>query len=111
MVSRAPHDAERARFRLPDRPAWLSVRPVVALAAACRDTVVAGGRRRAVSLLLRLRPLMPLLLLLALWQLAAMRALPADRMPVPADVIATGWRLIVSGEVPLALLQSLARVL
>jgi len=63
-----------------------------------------------VSLLLRLRPLVLPLLLLALWQLAAMRAAPATGMPVPAAVVATGWKLISSGELPLALLQSLERV-
>jgi ABC-type nitrate/sulfonate/bicarbonate transport system permease component len=59
----------------------------------------------------RLRPFVLPLLLLTFWQLAAMRAAPADRMPVPADVIITCWHLIASGELPLALLQSLQRVL
>jgi ABC-type nitrate/sulfonate/bicarbonate transport system, permease component len=64
-----------------------------------------------VNLALRLRPFVLPALLLVLWQLAAMQAAPADRMPVPADVIATGWTLIASGELPLALLQSLQRVM
>jgi ABC-type nitrate/sulfonate/bicarbonate transport system permease component len=64
-----------------------------------------------VSFAVRLRPIILPLLLLALWQVAAIGAAPADRMPVPAEVIATGWQLIASGELPLALLQSLQRVM
>jgi ABC-type nitrate/sulfonate/bicarbonate transport system permease component len=32
-------------------------------------------------------------------------------MPAPVDVVAAGWQLIASGELPLAMLQSLQRVL
>lgn len=63
------------------------------------------------SLNLRLKPFILPLLLLALWQIAAMVYAQTSRMPVPADVVTMGWTLVSSGELPLALLQSLKRVL
>ncbi|CAH1658004.1 ABC transporter permease [Chelatococcus asaccharovorans] len=63
------------------------------------------------SLHLRLRPFILPLLLLALWQIAAMAYAQTSRMPVPGDVLTMGWKLVSSGELPLALLQSLKRVL
>ncbi|MBS7707801.1 ABC transporter permease [Chelatococcus asaccharovorans] len=63
------------------------------------------------SLHLRLRPFILPLLLLALWQIAAMAYAQTSRMPVPGDVLTMGWTLVSSGELPLALLQSLKRVL
>lgn len=52
---------------------------------------------------------LPLLALLA-WQGWAL-GLPADtRAPSLARVLATGWQLVASGELPAALLQSLGRV-
>lgn len=63
------------------------------------------------SLAIRARPFVLPLLLLILWQIAAMNAAPADRMPVPTDVLAKGWELLSTGELPLAMLQSLQRVL
>ena len=51
------------------------------------------------------------LLLLAAWQLWAL-TLPADtRAPYPSKVLTTLWTLTASGDLPLALLQSLGRVL
>ena len=63
------------------------------------------------SLHLRLRPFILPLLLLALWQIAAMAYAQTSRMPVPGDVLTMGWTLLSSGELPQALLQSLKRVL
>lgn len=48
--------------------------------------------------------------LILIWQLAVMAAAPGARTPVPTQIIATGWELIRSGDLPLALLQSLGRV-
>jgi sulfonate transport system permease protein len=51
------------------------------------------------------------LLLLALWQLAAMRGwLPPRTMPAPSRIVQTFWDLCASGELPRHLLTSLARV-
>ncbi len=48
--------------------------------------------------------------LLVLWQLAVMITMPGGRTPVPSKILVTAWRLIGSGDLPLALLQSLGRV-
>lgn len=48
--------------------------------------------------------------LIILWQLAVMVTAPGQRTPVPTQILATGWELISSGDLPLALLQSLGRV-
>jgi ABC-type nitrate/sulfonate/bicarbonate transport system permease component len=49
--------------------------------------------------------------LLVLWQLAVTLGAPSRRTPMPAHVVAAAWHLIGSGDIPLALLQSLWRVL
>ena len=50
-------------------------------------------------------------LLLVLWQLWAL-GLPADtRAPYPSKVASTLWALTASGDLPLALVQSLGRVM
>ena len=51
---------------------------------------------------------LPLALVL-LWQLAVMAG-GETRAPTPLAVIAAGWTLVVSGDLPVALLQSLGRV-
>ena len=51
---------------------------------------------------------LPLALVL-LWQLAVMAG-GDSRAPTPLAVIAAGWTLVVSGDLPVALLQSLGRV-
>lgn len=53
---------------------------------------------------------LPLLLLLA-WQLWAFTLPPDTRAPYPSKVLSTFGALLVSGELPTALLQSLGRVL
>lgn len=59
----------------------------------------------------RLLPfVLPLLLLLA-WQIGVMTLSPGPRTPTPASVAAAGWSLISTGELPLAMIQSLGRVL
>ncbi|MBS7700979.1 MULTISPECIES: ABC transporter permease [unclassified Chelatococcus] len=63
------------------------------------------------NLQLRYKPFVLPLLLLAVWQIAAMTYASTSRMPVPAEVVATGWQLLSSGELPLAMIQSLQRVL
>ncbi|MBN9069607.1 MAG: ABC transporter permease, partial [Rhizobiales bacterium] len=49
--------------------------------------------------------------LLVIWQLTVTLGAPSPRAPMPTLVAAAAWRLVVSGEIPLALLQSLGRVL
>lgn len=53
---------------------------------------------------------LPVLFLIC-WQILAMGSAPASHIPVPRDIILVGWRLAGSGELPLAMLQSLLRVL
>lgn len=48
--------------------------------------------------------------LLLVWQLAVMLAGSTGRAPVPSQIASTGWQLISSGDLPIALLQSLGRV-
>ena len=56
------------------------------------------------------RPLLSLLGLLALWQLAAVLAANPVLMPAPGPVFATLWRETASGELMHHLLATLARV-
>jgi ABC-type nitrate/sulfonate/bicarbonate transport system permease component len=49
-------------------------------------------------------------LLLIVWQ-AAVQSAPGTRMPAPSNVLATGWALLSSGELPFAILQSIQRVM
>ena len=63
----------------------------------------------------RLRPailalILPLLLL-ATWQLLALNAAPEGGAPRPGGAAVAAWQLTVSGELPVALLKSLERVL
>ncbi len=51
------------------------------------------------------------LLLLAAWQIWAMSLPPDTRAPYPSKVLTTFFALTASGDLPLALMQSLARVL
>lgn len=55
-------------------------------------------------------PLISLLGLLALWQLAAALAADPVLMPAPGPVAATLWREVASGELPQHLLATLVRV-
>jgi ABC-type nitrate/sulfonate/bicarbonate transport system permease component len=48
--------------------------------------------------------------LIVAWQLAVMVAAPDGRTPVPSRIALTAWQLIASGDLPLAMLQSLGRV-
>lgn len=48
--------------------------------------------------------------ILVIWQVFAIIAAPGGRAPVPSSIAATAWDLIRSGDLPLALLQSLGRV-
>lgn len=48
--------------------------------------------------------------ILVIWQVFAMIAAPGGRAPVPSSIATTAWDLIGSGDLPLALLQSLGRV-
>lgn len=50
------------------------------------------------------------LALIVLWQLGVMVTGASGRTPTPAAVVASAWTLIASGDLPLALLQSLWRV-
>lgn len=59
----------------------------------------------------RLRPFALPLLVLVAWQLSGVGSGPRDPMPSPARLVATAWRLVASGELPLGLAQSLTRVL
>ncbi len=49
--------------------------------------------------------------LLALWQLAATGVLEPDTLESAATIVATGWDLIETGELPDALLVSLRRAM
>ena len=49
--------------------------------------------------------------LLIIWQLAVMLGSPTPRTPRPTQVVTAAWQLIGNGDIPLALLQSLWRVL
>jgi ABC-type nitrate/sulfonate/bicarbonate transport system permease component len=49
--------------------------------------------------------------LLIIWQLAVMLGSPTPRTPRPTQVVASAWQLVGNGDIPLALLQSLWRVL
>ena len=51
------------------------------------------------------------IVLLVIWQLAVTLGVHSQRAPLPTHVIATGWQLISTGELPMALLQSFGRVL
>lgn len=50
------------------------------------------------------------LALLIIWQVVVMTSGQDGRAPTPSAVLASAWELIVSGDLPLALLQSLTRV-
>jgi len=58
----------------------------------------------------QLRALFLPLLLIGLWQLAVLDIAATNRAPVPSRVIDKAWELVGSGELPLAVLQSLQRV-
>jgi ABC-type nitrate/sulfonate/bicarbonate transport system permease component len=58
-----------------------------------------------------LRPLILPLLLLAGWQAAVLELAEKSRAPTPAKVVAMAGHLISDGELPLALLQSIQRVM
>jgi len=49
--------------------------------------------------------------LLVVWQLTVMLHTPSPRTPLPTHVVEAAWKLIRSGDLPLALLQSFGRVL
>ena len=57
-----------------------------------------------------LRALVMPLGLLLIWQAAVMMTDSSARTPVPTRILVTGWELISSGDLPVALLQSLGRV-
>lgn len=48
--------------------------------------------------------------LLVVWQLAVLVTAPGARTPVPSKIFVAAWNLIGSGDLPIALLQSLGRV-
>ena len=58
-----------------------------------------------------LRPLAVPVLLIALWQSAAIGLPPHSRTPIPSHVLEVAWQLCASGELPSALGLSLTRVL
>jgi ABC-type nitrate/sulfonate/bicarbonate transport system permease component len=57
------------------------------------------------------RPLIVPLLLLAGWQMSVLNLAEKSRAPTPANVVRMAAHLIADGELPLALLQSLQRVM
>jgi ABC-type nitrate/sulfonate/bicarbonate transport system permease component len=59
----------------------------------------------------RIRPFLLPVLLLILWQLATLNAASGGRLPSPGHIISVGIQLTATGELPLAMLQSLGRVL
>lgn len=54
--------------------------------------------------------LLPVGLIIA-WQVGVMLAASSDRAPMPSKVVVEGWKLLSSGDLPIALVQSLGRVL
>lgn len=59
----------------------------------------------------RILPFILPLSLLILWQIGVSTLDPGPRTPTPTSVILKGWSLISTGELPLAMIQSLGRVL
>lgn len=50
------------------------------------------------------------ILLLVVWQGLGLVAAPGSRMPTPVNVLSAAWDMSVTGDLPMALLQSLGRV-
>src|SRR6185436_10474040 len=114
---RAADDAEGDGLHRHDRPARLPVRCVRSAPSfgarpvgADRGAPRSRGAMTASVPIRLLRGVMLPMLLIVLWQVAASQVQQPSQAPTPLRVVLGAEALIASGDLPLAIIQSLGRV-